>query len=105
MKRNLKLFALVGLSVLAGLVLKSDRGHGQTAGSQSPIIIKRFFLRNQTAQIGPVTLFSPSTEGLYRVSAYVDEWPSSNTGTACPSLGWTDEAGSQNQSLTPACAT
>jgi hypothetical protein len=90
MKRNVKLFALVGLAILAGLVLKSNRGHGQ-GGQQSPIIIKRVFLRNQTGAIGPVTLFTPTTEGLYRISTYADVAPPSNGAAVCGSISWTDD--------------
>ena len=99
MKRNAKLFALVSLSVLAGLILKSDRGHGQgAAGSQFPLVIKQVFLTNQTASLGPVTLFTPTSEGLYRVSAYADVTPSSNPGVVCGDLSWTDESGPETLS-------
>ena len=98
MKRNVKMFAVVGLSILAGLVLKSDRGHGQGQGSESPIIIRRIGLENQTISPGPVTLFTPTSNGLYRVSGYGDMTLQS-TGEICPQLSWTDEYAFQNQYL------
>jgi hypothetical protein len=96
MKRNVKLFALVSLSVLAGLVLKSDGGHGQTEGASSPVIIKRVFLSNQTASISTLTLFTPTTAGLYRVTLYTNV-PSQSNGEVCPLFSWNDEWGLEIQ--------
>jgi hypothetical protein len=95
MKRSIKLFAVVALSVLAGLVLKSDRGHGQAQGSQSPVIIRQIFLQNQSTSPGTITLFTPTSSGLYRISLYVNLTPPSNTGSMCPVVDWTDEAGGE----------
>jgi hypothetical protein len=94
MKRNVKLFAVLALSILAGLLLKSDRGHGQSQESQSPVIIKRVFLENQTTSPGAVTLFTPTSSGLYRVTAYADFTPA-NSGVLCTIVAWSDEAGAQ----------
>ncbi|HEV2382365.1 MAG TPA: hypothetical protein VG206_21575 [Terriglobia bacterium] len=110
MKRMVKLFSVVGLAILAGLVLKSDRGHGQTAGSQSPIIIERVVLKNQTAGIGPTALFTPTVSGLYRISTYVDVGPPSNDAQVCGSLSWNDDFSAHNNDLlwyvggVPGCA-
>jgi hypothetical protein len=101
MKRNVSVFATVVLSILAGLVLKSHRGRGQSPeGPQSPIIIKRVFLVNQTGAPGSVRVFTPSQSGLFRVAFYADITPSS-TGQMCPDLEWTDEVGVEIQGIIP----
>ena len=96
MKRNLKLFALVSLSILAGLVLNSDRGHGQ-GGQQTPIIIKQVSLKNQTTS-PTVTLYTPTSSGLYRITVYASVTPSSGN-DVCPNVTWTDESGEQSQGI------
>ena len=100
MKRNVKLFAVVSLSVLAGLVLKSDRGHGQVQGSQSPIIIKQIFLENQTATPPKITLFTPTASGLYRVSVYVSIFSGANS-SICPEVDWFDALNLQSALVFP----
>jgi hypothetical protein len=102
MKRTVKLFSVGVLAILAGLILKSDWGHGQTAtafeGSQFPITIVRLTLKNQTADIGALNLFTPTSSGLYRVSAYAEITPGS-TGFVEVALSWIDEAGAEGPSI------
>jgi hypothetical protein len=101
MKRNMKLFALVSLSVLAGLILKSDRVHGQkVTASQSPVIITQMFLQNQTITPPEITLFTPTTSGLYRISVYFSIFPGS-TGSLCPFVSWRDASAFQITEVSP----
>jgi hypothetical protein len=93
-KLNFKMFAVVMLSVLAALVLRSDRGHGQS-GQQYPVIIRQISMQNQTITPPVITLFTPTTSGLYRVSAYFSIFPES-TGSICPQVEWLDASAQQD---------
>jgi hypothetical protein len=95
MKPNLKLFAVVALSVLAGVMLKSDRGRGQeSSGPQLPVIIRQISLENQTATPQEISLFTPTTSGLYRISVYFSIFPGA-TGSICPIVSWRDASSFQ----------
>ncbi len=87
------LLAAVFLALLAS-------GFGQTAAkegnttSQSPLIVAQVALTNQTQPIPLTTIFTPKSNGLFRISAYM------NSPTACSCLWvlvfyWTDNAGLQ----------
>jgi hypothetical protein len=95
MRRSASLFLVIVIAVLAGLVLKSDRGHGQGQGPQAASVVSQVFLKNQT-QTAFLNLFTPTSNGLYRVSAYANVTPNSNPGAVCATLAWNDEAGSQS---------
>lgn len=84
---------MLALSILAGLLLKSDRGRGQ-GGQQYPIIIRQISLENQTVTSPLVHLFTPTTSGLYRLSGYMNA-STQSSGSACPLFTWFDEVGSQ----------
>jgi hypothetical protein len=101
LKRNFKLLAVLVQSILAGLVLKADRGHGQ-GGQQSPIIIRQLSLENQTITPPQVYLFTPTTSGLFRVNAYFSVFPGS-TGSLCPWVTWRDASAYQFAGLS-SCA-
>jgi hypothetical protein len=45
-----------------------------------------------------VTLFTPTLNGLYRITAYADVLPQS-TGDVCTTAAWTDESGNQSQAI------
>jgi hypothetical protein len=71
------------------------------AGLPGPVILTRMSLMNQTSAIPATTLFTPTANGLYRVSAYmamtVGE-PTNQDGYWNLSLNWTDDAGAENDS-------
>jgi hypothetical protein len=95
MKRTAKLFSVMVLLILTGLILKGDdRGQSQSS-VRSPVIISQHFLLNRTTYSGPVTLFTPKFDGLFRITAYGNLTPPSNPGQMCPTVSWTDEMGSQ----------
>lgn len=52
---------------------------------------------NQSADLAATTVFTPSVDGMYRVSAYVRSV--SGTGGAAARIGWTDEAGTTSTGL------
>jgi hypothetical protein len=63
----------------------------------SPIIITKRKLVNQTAPIPTTTIFTPTHDGVYRLSSYATLTtadPNSNSFWSF-NIGWTDDAGSQ----------
>ena len=61
----------------------------------APTIVARIALVNQTAAIPTTTLFTPTSDGLYRISAYgaITTPVSPNGANWSVFFGWTDEAG------------
>jgi len=99
MKRTAKLTLIVLALIAAGMFVRGDRVQGQGTET-SPVIIKRVAFLNKSTDMGPSTLFTPTSNSIYRVTAYADVTPPSNDGVACPLLSWTDEAGTQSQAVT-----
>jgi hypothetical protein len=73
-----------------------------TTGNANPLIIRRLKIVNRTFSdsIQPTTLFSPQSDGLYRINGYVvltgtDPGASPFTGLANINVVWTDETGTQ----------
>jgi hypothetical protein len=69
------------------------------SGTVSPSIVASRQLTGRTTMIPTTALFTPSTTGLYRVSAYIAMSTSGTTG--CPwdlTFGWTDDAGAEQAS-------
>jgi len=84
------------------LVVKSGTTSSVAFVTISNIVAKVSFL-NQSASISPTTIFSPSADGLFRISAYMVQVPpypaacSIGCGSATLSFEWTDDAGLQSQ--------
>jgi hypothetical protein len=65
----------------------------------SPVIVAKRKAPHQTAAIPTTTLFTPTEDGLYRISAYatLTKVGTANSGSWTFSLGWTDDAGPQTE--------
>ncbi len=64
--------------------------------SASPVIVAQVSLKGQTAAIPITALFTPPSDGLYRIAAYgVVTVPSGNFGQWDVQLNWTDDGGSE----------
>ncbi len=64
-------------------------------GLPSPVIVARAKLANQTAPIPTTTIFTPTQDGLYRISAYATVAKADPNSQSAWSFGvqWTDDAG------------
>lgn len=84
MKRCLILFFSVGLSAVAS---------AQTCSS-FPCIVATVTLMDQSAAIPNTPIFTPSANGIFRITAYLSTTASTNKGARWSILtGWTDENG------------
>jgi hypothetical protein len=93
MYKNLSITVLL---VAFGLVAARSTGT-PTATFTSPVIIKKIILANQTAPIPTTTIFTPASNGLFRVSVYMTTpVVNSNPNNWIFNLEWTDEAGVEN---------
>jgi hypothetical protein len=99
MKRTPNPWFLVAVAVVIS-TLFLVRGRAQTSPSpESPVIIERLALRNQTAGT-TTTLFTPTVTRLYRVSAYAEVTiPDPNANCVGGEVSWTDDAGAQAGNL------
>jgi hypothetical protein len=72
-----------------------------STGLPSPVIVATVNLTNQTAPISSTTLFTPTSTGVYRVTAYMTQVTPVNTLNIFwyLTLHWTDDAGTQSASL------
>jgi len=62
------------------------------------VVVAKGKFPNQTTGILKTTLFTPTEDGLYRVSAYATVAKTSAAGTQWAfNLGWTDDAGPQKE--------
>ena len=52
---------------------------------------------SQTGSIGPITLFTPTTDSDYHVSLYVENVTSTPTSTVEATLSWTDDKGTSSK--------
>ena len=92
------------LVVIAACCFLAGRSAGSADGlPATPQIIRRVELTNQTAPIPTTTLFTPSHNGLYRISMYL-------TGTSGDAgwagyLTWSDDAGFEDTSVRGVIAT
>ena len=69
------------------------------AGPVSPTIVASRQLTGRTTMIPTTTLFTPSANGLYRVSAYISMTTPGTNGCAWYfDVGWTDDAGVEGAS-------
>jgi len=76
------------------------RMHGQAeTGNRTPIIVTRLQLTHQTGAINDMPLFTPTADGLYRVSAYAEMTTLGTDGEICGYLNWVDGAGTQRADL------
>src|SRR5215467_14162580 len=88
------------LVVIAACCFLAGRSAGSADGlPATPQIIRRVELTNQTAPIPTTTLFTPSHNGLYRVSSYMTLTSGDSRGRDVGvwdlSLDWTDDAGAE----------
>ena len=63
-------------------------GQGQTS------IVANVSLVDQTADLGPVTIYTPLVAGIYRVNVYA-LCSTAATGTLATTIGWTDAVGAK----------
>ena len=71
----------------------------------TPAIFVQVTLNGQTGPIAPTTLFTPPSDGLYRISSYgVVTTPNATYGLWDVQLNWTDESGAELCSSFLACA-
>lgn len=83
MRKLLLLFVVL----LPGAWLLADNPHSLPA---APIVVAQSDNVGQTAAIAPFTLFTPLTDGDYRLSIYLEDSP--GVGNAlCASWSWTDD--------------
>jgi hypothetical protein len=59
--------------------------------AQSPVIVAQVSLRNQNRSIRPTALVTPTTGGVYRISAYMATAKASFHSSWATYLNWTDD--------------
>jgi hypothetical protein len=86
------------LLLVASLLLAQEK-QLPAANLQSPVIVARERLVNQTAPIPTTTIFTPRQTGLYRLSVYMTM---SRVGTAFWgfNFNWSDDGGAESSSMT-----
>jgi len=88
-------------AVLIFTVLLSWSALGQAASSgrkkhKFPEVVAQVSLAGQTNPIPTTTIFTPNTDGLFRISVYwANTVPASTDFTWSLDLGWTDDAGNE----------
>jgi hypothetical protein len=99
MYKNLSIAVLL---VAFGLVAARSTGSPAPTPS-SPVIVKKVILANQTAPIPTTTLFTPASNGLFRVSIYMTQVVPTqrNNGYWLYNLDWTDDAGPESGATQP----
>ncbi|HTU43062.1 MAG TPA: hypothetical protein VMF10_15235 [Candidatus Aquilonibacter sp.] len=93
-----KKISLVALVVTVALLVGHSVGSSPEA-PPSPVIVRAMAFPNQTAPIPLTPLFTPTINGLYRVSAYMTEIApvsTTNNATSFVELTWTDDAGPED---------
>ena len=89
----------VAAIALAMFALTADRSAGTPNTTlTSPLIVARGRLVNQTEPFPATTLFTPTQDGLYRLSVYATLTTADPTSTSTWSYGfsWTDDAGAES---------
>jgi hypothetical protein len=83
--------------LLAAVAFTSGGKIVRAAGSSltAPVIVASVKMPSQAAPIPETTIFTPSQDGLYRVSAYATTTKVGRTAQWTYSLAWTDDAGPQ----------
>jgi hypothetical protein len=97
-----KNLSIAVLLVAFGLV--AARSTGTPAPTSTPTIVKKVILANQTAPIPTTTIFTPASNGLFRVSVYMTQvvpMQYNDAGTWLYNLNWTDDAGPESGSAMP----
>jgi len=79
--------------ILATLAFMASRSDPANFIGGNPRIIKRVVLKNQNAAIPSTTLFTPSHDGIYRVSAYMAQ--TKDQAGWVVSLAWSDDGGAE----------
>ena len=78
------------LLVLLTMLIACTFASARTA----PRIVKIVHLKNQTGQIGPITLYTPQKAGLFRLSTFLlATIGNGSDGLMCESFGFTDSVG------------
>jgi hypothetical protein len=89
---------LLLLSSIALLHTQASK-HASASNSLTPVIVARAKLTNQSAPIPATTIYTPSHDGLYRLTVY------GSTTTPCPAncngwrmyVTWSDDAGAESK--------
>lgn len=67
---------------------------GQSNGKPQWKVVKEFHLTGQTQSAGPITLFTPSEQGFYRVTVYLAAFTNMNQASGwSAAVSWTDRTG------------
>lgn len=89
--------SLCAAVMLLPTLILAQGGKSATSPFPSPLIVAKTKLPNQTAPIPTTTIFTPSQDGLYRMSVYMTQVvavPTSGS-TWTFNLGWSDDAGDE----------
>jgi hypothetical protein len=82
------------LCLLVMLVCSWSSAQDAKSGVQYPHVVKRFHLFNQTGAIGPLTLYTPKRDGMFRVNTFmVITVGNGNDGCLGGVIGFTDKVG------------
>jgi hypothetical protein len=99
-KTTLLWLLAVSVSCFAQSAISINHGTGNPAPIY-PRVVAQVVLKGQTAAIPTTTIFTPKSDGLYRISAYgVTTVPApGNNGAWEVNFGWTDDAGAEQNNL------
>jgi hypothetical protein len=105
MHKTLLLVLLAASCFGQNAAVSINRGTGTPPGPYYPRVVAQVSLPNQSASVGPATLYTPPEDGLFRVSVYMVEtqpYPSSGCASndTCAYITveyqWTDDGGIQS---------
>ena len=76
-----------------------------SSAQDTPHIVKRFHLYNQTGSIGPITVYTPKHGGMFRVNIFMlTTVGNGQEASVCPLIGFNDRVGStQIYATTSSC--
>lgn len=67
-----------------------------------PIVLAKTYFTGQTTPLGATTIFTPTTDDLYRLSIVVQDQPAGNNPGW--TVSWADSSGAQSVNLSPTIA-
>jgi hypothetical protein len=70
--------------------------------AQSPRVVARMVLNDQTGAIGPITLYTPTVSGVFRVNTFILTTVA-GANSLTPIISFTDEAGPSQVSACAGC--
>ena len=94
--RKSSIFSILGVIVLAMALVPHWTAE---AAKPVPIIVAKQVLSAQVGSFSPITLFTPSADGDYRVSIYLDATTVSSGKAIIIDWHWTDDNASQFSSV------